>query len=47
MFSSKDKFSSEVLSIRVEKIDLDLDDMTLTSCVLSKSTCIPNMTIVT
>ena len=26
MFSSQVKFSSEVLSIRVENIDLDLDD---------------------
>ena len=27
--------------------DLDLDDMTLTSWVLWKATCIPNMSIVT
>ena len=27
--------------------DLDLDDMTLISWVLSKATCIPNMSIVT
>ena len=45
MLSSQAKFSSEVLRIRVKKIDLD--DMTLTKWVLSKATCIPNMSIVT
>ena len=46
MISSQVKFSTEGLTIRVKK-KIDLDDMTLTSWVLSKAICIPNMRTVT